>query len=74
MTHSHCRIAGVDQHQCTKEGKPQGVVLTPLTWNLVMYTLLSYLEGRPVQVISYANHIILISSAIGMFTMTSQIQ
>ena len=40
-------------------GSPQGGVLSPLIWNLIMDTLLATFQGDPVKVVGYADDILL---------------
>ena len=41
------------------KGSPQGGILSPLVWNLIMDTLLTELQGDPIRVIGYADDILL---------------
>ena len=43
-----------------KRGSPQGGVLSPLIWNLIMDTILSKFKGRAVRVVGYADDIMLL--------------
>ena len=43
-------------------GSPQGGVLSPIVWNMVMNTLLTKLESGPVKAIGYADDIMLVAT------------
>lgn len=43
-----------------KRGSPQGGVLSPLIWNLIMHGILSQFKGKAIKVVGYADDIILL--------------
>ena len=55
-------------------GSPQGGILLPLVWNLVMNSLLSTFHGEGVQEIGYADDVILIVNGDDPITMASLIE
>ena len=56
------------------QGSPQGGVLSPLVWNLIMDTLLSTFDGGPVKVVGYADDILLYVSGSDHITMGKLMQ
>ena len=45
-------------------GSPQGGVLSPLIWNLVMDSLLTELEKGPIKAVGYADDILLMGTEV----------
>ena len=67
-------VQGVSKVLRPGKGSPQGGVLSPLVWNLVMDTLLTQLEGGPVKAIGYADDVLLVATGIEMGAMETQMQ
>ena len=55
-------LQGEREIRVPKRGSPQGGVLSPLIWNLIMDTILSQFEGTPVKVVGYADDILLLTT------------
>ncbi len=55
----HAEVQGQATHIIPHRGSPQGGVLSPLIWNLIMDSLLTTFKGEPVQVLGYADDILL---------------
>ena len=53
-------LQGESNMRIPTRGSPQGGVLSPLIWNLIMDTLLSDFDRQPVQVCGYADDIFLL--------------
>ncbi len=51
-------LQGLKKHVIPKRGSPQGGVLSPLIWNLIMDNLLSTFKRGPIRVIGYADDIL----------------
>ena len=59
-------LQGVTQTITPGRGSPQGGILSPLVWNLVMDSLLKEFQSGPVKVVGYADDIIIMASGIDM--------
>ncbi len=55
----HAEVQGQATHIIPHRGSPQGGVLSPLIWNLIMDSLLTTFKGEPVKVLGYADDILL---------------
>ncbi len=55
----HAKVQGQATHVIPHRGSPQGGVLSPLIWNLIMDSLLTTFKGGPVKVLGYADDILL---------------
>jgi ribonuclease HI len=53
-------LQGVNRRRKPKRGSPQGGVLSPLIWNLIMDTLMTQFKGAAVTAIAYADDVLLI--------------
>ena len=59
-------LQGVTQTITPGRGSPQGGILSPLVWNLVMDSLLKEFQSGPVKAVGYADDIIIMASGIDM--------
>ena len=59
-------LQGVTQTITPGRGSPQGGILSPLGWNLVMDSLLKEFPSGPVKAVGYADDIIIMASGIDM--------
>ena len=59
-------LQGVTQTITPVRGSPQGGILSPLVWNLVMDSLLKEFQSGPVKGVGYADDIIIMASGIDM--------
>ena len=57
-------IQGEERTITPSRGSPQGGILSPLVWNLVMDSLLKQFEKGPVKAVGYADDVLLMSSGI----------
>ena len=55
-------LQGVTQTITPGRGNPQGGILSPLVWNLVMDSLLKEFQSGPVKAVGYADDIIIIGA------------
>ena len=53
------QLQGEKMTRIPKRGSPQGGVLSPLIWNLIMDTILNTFQGDAVRVVGYADDILL---------------
>ena len=53
------QLQGEEMTRIPKRGSPQGGVLSPLIWNLIMDTVLSTFQGDAVRAVGYADDILL---------------
>ena len=63
ILHNRTVTAALQGEKCNRKpmrGSPQGGVLSPLIWILIMDTILSKFRGRAVKVVCYADDIILL--------------
>ena len=67
-------LQGVTKTIVPQKGSPQGGILSPLVWNLVMDTLLSSFKREPVKVVGYADDIIIMASGIDPKTLAERVQ
>ena len=67
-------LQGVTQTITPGRGSPQGGILSPLVWNLVMDSLLKDFQSGPVKAVGYADDIIVMASSIDMRTSADNIQ
>ena len=59
-------LQGVTQTIKPGRGNPQGGILSPLVWNLVIDSLLKEFQSGPVKALGYADDIIIMASGIDM--------
>ena len=67
-------LQGVTQTITPGRGSPQGGILSPLVWNLVMDSLLKEFQSGPVKAVGYADDIIIMASGIDMRISAENIQ
>jgi len=67
-------LQGEQATVCPGKGSPQGGILSPLVWNLIMDTLLSQLEGEAVSAVGYADDVMLYTRGIDLSVMHDQMQ
>jgi ribonuclease HI len=67
-------IRGYSDHVYPKRGSPQGGVLSPLIWNVIMNTLLTQFRVGPVKAIGYADDIMLLITGKDIGSMTDLMQ
>ena len=67
-------VQGVKATIAPGKGSPQGGVLSPMIWNIVMDSLLCQLTSGPVKAIGYADDIMLIATGIDVDSISSQLQ
>ena len=67
-------LQGVNKTITPGKGSPQGGILSPLIWNLVMNTLLEKFKGSAVKAIGYADDILLVVQGVDSKTMGSIMQ
>ena len=67
-------LQGVTQTITPGRGSPQGGILSPLVWNLVMDSLLKEFQSGPVKAVEYADDIIIMASGIDMRINVENIQ
>ena len=67
-------LQGVSRSITPGRGSPQGGILSPLVWNLVMDSLLKNFERGPVKAVGYADDILLMSSGIDPKIVTEHVQ
>lgn len=53
-------LQGEEITRIPKRGSPQGGVLSPLIWILIMNTILPFFRGGPIKIVGYADDIILL--------------
>ncbi len=70
----HAEVQGQKAHIIPHRGSPQGGVLSPLIWNLIMDSLLTTFKGEPVQVLGYADDILLYVVGKSPATLASMMQ
>ena len=67
-------ILGIEDHTIPRRGSPQGGVLSPLVWNVIMNTLLTQFKGGPIYAVGYADDVLLMISGKSISTMTNMMQ
>ena len=67
-------LQGLTQTITPGRGSPQGGILSPLVWNLVMDSLLKEFQLVPVKAVGYADDIIITAPGIDMRINTENIQ
>ena len=67
-------LQGVTQTITPGRRNPQGGILSPLVWNLVMDSLLKEFQSGPVKAVGYADDIIIMASGIDMGINVGNIQ
>ena len=64
-------LQGVQRAVRPGRGSPQGGILSPLVWNMVMDSLLSQFKGRAVQCVGYADDVLLFVQGLDISVMES---
>ena len=67
-------LQGVTSTITPGKGSPQGGILSPIVWNLVMDSLLSTFQGNAVKVVGYADDIIIMASGHDITILQQNIQ
>ena len=67
-------VQGITKHIRPTRGSPQGGVLSPIVWNMIMNTLLEQFKGGAVKAVGYADDILLLVAGLDRRTMTSIMQ
>ena len=70
----HAEIQGQQMEVRPKRGSPQGGVLSPLIWNLIMDGLLTQFKRGPVRALGYADDVLLYITGSDPRTMANLIQ
>ena len=67
-------ILRAEDYTIPRRGSPQGRVLSPMIWNIIADTLLTKFKGTPIEVIGYADDVLLMVSGKDSQTMTTLMQ
>ncbi len=67
-------IQGRTETICPARGSPQGGVLSPLIWNLIMDGFLSHYKKKSIRVLGYADDILLYAVGIDPTTLSNLVQ
>ncbi len=67
-------LQGVSKTITPTQGSPQGGILSPLVWNLVMDSLLTKLQPHAVKAVGYADDVILIATGFDTSTLQQLMQ
>ena len=67
-------LQGITKQISPGRGCPQGGILSPLAWNLVMNSLLTTFSTGPIKAVGYADDILLMCSGHDPHTLTNLIQ
>ncbi len=70
----NARVQGQTSFIIPKRGSPQGGVLSPLVWNIIMDSFLSKYKSGPVRVLGYADDILIYVMGTNPLTMQELIQ
>ena len=67
-------LQGISSKIRPTRGSPQGGVLSPLVWNLIIDELLTELHGLPVRAVGYADDLLLLITGIDAGSMRDLMQ